>query len=158
MTTTTVTFGVKAIPPDTLDRYRRAGRDDAGNAFVPYPSVDGGEPLRCCLRMSRAGEQIALIAYQPPGGAGPYQETGPVFVHAAACTGYPETGGWPSEFRDRQQVLRGYDDHGRITGAMLVDGSAAEPGIAELLANPDVVTVQSRNVLYGCYMFEVCRS
>jgi hypothetical protein len=100
MGTATVTFQVEAIPRAQLDEIRRAGRDGAGNPFRPL-AADGAEPLRCCLRLSRAGEQIALLAYQPPGGAGPYQETGPVFVHAGLCDGYPSDAGWPPESRCR---------------------------------------------------------
>jgi hypothetical protein len=158
MSTATATFQVDAIPPATLDAIRRAGRDPAGYPLRPFASDEGGEPLRCCLRLSRAGEQIALIAYQPPGGAGPYHETGPVFVHAGACQGYPDGAGWPPEFRGRQQVLRGYDHSGRIADAVLVDGSEAERGITALLGDPRVVLVQSRNVMYGCYMFAIRRA
>lgn len=107
MTAATTTFQVCAIPPRALAAIREVGRDNAGNPFQPFATDTGGEPLRCCLRLSRAGERIALIAYQSPGGAGPFQETGPVFVHAASCDGYPTDGCWPPEFRDRQQVLRG---------------------------------------------------
>jgi hypothetical protein len=81
-----------------------------------------------------------------------------LFVHAAACQGYPESGDWPPEFRTRQQVLRGYDRLGRIATARLVDGAAAEGGIVELLSNSDIVTVRSRNVLWGCYVFEIRRT
>lgn len=158
MSTATATFQIEAITPTTLDAIRRVGRDRAGNRFCPFITHEGGEPLRCCLRLARAGEQIALIAYQPAGGTGPYQETGPVFVHAAVCAGYPDGAGWPPEFRGRQQVLRGYDHSGRIANAVLVDGAEAERGIALLLGDPQVAVVQSRNVLYGCYMFTIRRS
>jgi uncharacterized protein DUF1203 len=157
MTTATATFLVETIPPQALDAVREAGRDQAGNPFRPFASGTGDEPLRCCLRLSRAGEQIALIAYQPPGGAGAYHETGPVFVHAASCEGYPAGAGWPPDFRSWRQVLRAYDHDGRIAGALLVDGTAAELGIATLLDDPRVAMVQSRNVLYGCYMFSIHR-
>jgi hypothetical protein len=157
MDTATVTFEIGAIPPATLDEIRQAGRDVAGNRLDPF-AAEGGEPLRCCLRMPQPGEQIALIAYQPPGGFGPYQEIGPVFVHAAPCDGYARDAGWPPDFRSRQQVLRGYDHDGRIADAMLVNGSAAERGIAALLGDPRIVMVQSRNVMYGCYMFAIRRA
>lgn len=157
MSTVTATFLIDAIPPAALAEIRGTGYDVAGNTFRPYPTGQGGEPLRCCLRPARAGERIALIAYQPPGGSGPYRETGPVFVHAARCDGYPAGSGWPPGFRDRQQVLRAYDRDGRIADAVLVDAAVAEHGIAALLADPRVTVVQSRNVRYGCYMFTIRR-
>jgi hypothetical protein len=151
------TFQIEAIPAAELGRIRAAGHDVNGDPFAPFLDDVGGAPLRCCLRPSRAGERIALIAYRPSGTAGAYAETGPVFVHASSCAGYPVDGGWPPEFRDRQQVLRAYDAAGRIADAILVEGAQAEAGIAKLLADPAHVVVHSRNVLYGCYMFAVSR-
>jgi hypothetical protein len=151
-----MTFHIDAIPPAELARIRAAGHDTQGDPFTAR-EADGAEPLRCCLRLARAGERIALIAYRPTGTAGAYAENGPVFVHAEPCEGYPTDGGWPPEFRDRQQVLRAYDAMGRIADAILVEGTEAEDGIAKLLADPEHVVVHSRNVLYGCYMFAVSR-
>ena len=58
-------FHISAIPPAELAGIRAAGRDVAGNEFRPFVSDRGGEPLRCCLRPSRSGERLALIAYRP---------------------------------------------------------------------------------------------
>jgi hypothetical protein len=157
MSTTAATFLVEAIPATALAEVRESGYDVAGNPYRPYASGEGGEPLRCCLRPARAGERIALIAYRPPGGAGPYRETGPVFAHASACDGYPAGAGWPPEFRDRRQVLRAYDRSGRIADAVLVEAVDGERGLARLLADPRVSLIQSRNVGYGCFMFAVRR-
>ena len=150
------TFQILAIPPHELDAIRRTG-DASGAQLSPVVDDEGGSPLRCCLRPSRPGERIALIAYRPPGTAGAYAETGPAFVHADRCAGYPADGGWPPEFRDRQQVLRAYDATGRIADALLVDGTDAEAGIEKLFADPAHVMLHSRNVLYGCFMFVVAR-
>jgi hypothetical protein len=79
----------------------------------------GGAPLRCCLRNSRAGERVALVSTTPPGPAGAYEETGPVFVHADGCTG-PQSPGYPEEFRSRPQVFRAYDADGAIIGGEVV--------------------------------------
>lgn len=78
----TRTFVFDAIPRSELEKIRAAGADEAGNPLVVQVDVHGGSPLRCCLRETRAGEQVLLIAYTPPGGAGAYAERGPVFIHA----------------------------------------------------------------------------
>jgi hypothetical protein len=149
-------FLIDAIAADRLDALRAAGVDDAGNAFAPFVNGDpDGAPLRCCLRVARTGERLALIAYRPDRTAGAYREVGPVFVHAERCGGYPERETYPSGFRGWRQVQRAYDAEGRIVDALLVEGANAEQGIAKLLADPAVVTVHSRNVLYGCYMFAI---
>jgi uncharacterized protein DUF1203 len=152
-----MTFVVSPLSPAWLETVRRDRVDDAGDRFEPFTADEGGAQLRCCLRHAEAGERLALVAYRPGGTAGAYREIGPVFVHADPCDGYREPG-YPAAFRDRRQVLRAYDRDGRIADAILVEGSAAEDGIRQLLDRPDVATVHSRNVLYGCYIFAIDRA
>jgi len=153
-----MSFVISPISVERLAAVRRDGADDAGERFEPFTAEQDGAPLRCCLREARAGERLALIAYRPDGTAGAYRETGPVFVHADPCAGYSERDTYPAAFRHRSQVLRAYDERGRIADALLIEGVHAEAGIEQLLARPDVATVHSRNVLYGCYMFTIDRS
>jgi len=148
-------FRVRAIRRDELEHIRARGLDDFGNRLEPFMVTEGGAPLRCCLRDAQPGERIALIAYRPASVGGPYAEVGPVFVHAEACAGYADVDRYPEGFRGRNQLLRAYDAQGRQVENVVVDGAAAERGIAGLLARPDVAYLHSRNVLAGCYMFAV---
>jgi hypothetical protein len=144
----------EAIPAAELEGIRAAGRDEAGNSLT-VQTDDGGSPLRCCLRQTRPGEQVMLIAYTPPGTAGAYAERGPVFVHAGPCDGYLTPCQYPPELRDREQVVRAYDQHGRIAdGPLVVGGRQADAVITGMLAWPDVELV---HVGYGCYNFAVRR-
>ena len=158
MTHTTAGTGAltfEAIPAAGLAEIRAAGRDEAGNSLT-VQADNGGSPVRCCLRETRPGERVMLIAYTPPGTAGAYAERGPVFVHADPCEGYPTPRRCPPGLRHRMQVVRAYDRQGRIADGMLAaDGLQAEAVIAEMLARPDVELVHLRNVGYGCYNFAV---
>jgi hypothetical protein len=99
-----------------------------------------------------------LVSVTPPGPAGAYAETGPVFVHADACVG-PATAGYPDEWRTRTQIFRAYCEEGGICGGEIVEPGDQQEQIAErLLAQPGVAFVQSRNVVYGCYMLTMRRS
>lgn len=82
-----MSFVISPIAPERLDTMRDAGTDDAGDRFELLVAHEAGAPLRCCLRESRAGERLALIAYRPHGTAGAYREIGTVFVHAEPCEG-----------------------------------------------------------------------
>src|SRR6185312_14969270 len=78
----------EAIPQARLREIKAAGVDDAGHQLTVQVDLEGGSPLRCCLRESDPGERMLLIAYTPPGTCGAYAERGPVFIHADPCAGY----------------------------------------------------------------------
>jgi hypothetical protein len=154
----TSTLIFEPIPPGQLQEIRAAGMDEVGNRLTPQADTEGGNPLRCCLRETRPGEQVLLIAYTPPGTAGPYAERGPVFIHARSCEGYSSPHLYPPALSHRQQVVRAYDQEGRIADGVLVEnGEHAVALIQEMFARPDVALVHLRNVGYGCYNFAVRR-
>jgi hypothetical protein len=153
-----MTLTYAAIPAAELAAIRAAGRDEAGNVLTPQVDDEGGSPLRCCLRTTRPGEEVLLIAYTPPGGAGGYAERGPVFVHARACEGYRTPDEYPPALYGRKQTVRAYNEQGRIEDGIYVEnGEQADKAIADLLARPGVTLVQLRNVGFGCYNFAVRR-
>jgi len=162
-------FEVRAIAPDVLRELLWS--DDSGNPPVLLTDAKGGAPLRCCLRPSQAGEQIALVSYAPlrrwahevGADPGPYDEVGPVFIHPAACGG-PDGTGYPNWLAAGRRVLRAYSADGRILGGRLV---AADPGgspvpaesaLAEMFAEPAVALVHARALEFGCFTFEVRRA
>ncbi len=155
--TTTGTFLITAIDPAELDQVRQSDRDISGHP-VEHLEATGGEPLRCCLRGALEGEAIILFGYVPPLPPSPYREVGAVFAHATRCDGPGPAYEYPPAWRGRPQVLRAYDRRGWIHAAMTHDGSDPERAIAELLSDPEVVQIQSRNIAYGCYMFTVTRA
>ncbi|RKN15439.1 DUF1203 domain-containing protein [Micromonospora musae] len=155
--TALIRFVIRPLPADLLDAVRRTRRDAAGRP-VEAATAAGGEPLRCCLRDAEPGEELLLFGYAPPVAAGPYREIGPVFAHALPCSGPESTGSYPAAWRGRGQVLRAYDRRGHIHDGRRHDGGDPESVIAELLADPAVRQLHSRNVVHGCYMFAVDRA
>jgi Protein of unknown function (DUF1203) len=160
MTTTTRTarYQVHALPSEALDRVRSTGVDASGAAVVRV-RAEGYEPLRCCLRTARADEDCLLFNYEPGlPAASPYREVGAVFAHAMPCQGPASDEDYPSEWLGRPQVLRAYDDRGWIHPSTRVhDGTDPLTVIDEMLSDPAVVAIHSRNIAYGCYMFTVTR-
>ncbi|MFJ5773403.1 DUF1203 domain-containing protein [Streptomyces sp. NPDC093094] len=153
------TYSARPVEASVLKELCSA--DDAGRETVPVTDEEGGAPLRCCLRRSRPGERIALVAYAPlrrwaaetgvdPGA---YDEQGPVFVHAGECTGF-EGGNLP--FTQARRVLRRYSADGRILGGRLVE-SGFEKALREAFDDPAVALVHVRAVEYGCFLYEVRR-
>ncbi|GGQ48189.1 DUF1203 domain-containing protein [Streptomyces asoensis] len=158
---TAVTRTARPVPADVLDELRRA--DDAGRPPVPVTDEEGGAPLRCCLRRSEPGESIVLVSYAPlrrwaaATGAdpGPYDEQGPVFVHARECAG---PAGEELPFTGARRVVRRYSAAGHILGGRLVeDPGGFGAAFAEAFADPEVSLVHVRAVEYGCFLYEVRR-
>lgn len=150
---TPTTTHIHPIPADVLARVRAGSTDVSGNP-VEYPTASGGEPLRCCLRDARHGEELALFGYEPPLPSSPYREIGAVYAHATPCDGPASEYDYPTDWHGRQQVLRAYDERGWIHPATTVhDGTDPVTALAAVLAEPGVVQVHSRNIAYGCYMF-----
>ncbi|MFF3888387.1 DUF1203 domain-containing protein [Streptomyces sp. NPDC001914] len=163
------TYSARPIGAAVLKELRDT--DDAGRRPVPLTDEEGGSPLRCCLRRSEPGERLCLVSYAPlrrwaaRTGAepGPYDETGPVFVHADACAG-PATDALP--FTNAHRTVRRYSATGRILGGRLVEtpsgtpsssGEAFTEAFAEAFADPEVALVHVRAVEYGCFLYEVRR-
>jgi hypothetical protein len=160
MTSTTpdcAVLTVLAIDPDRLAAMRAAGADEHGSPFVPYPAR-GWEPLRCCLRIARPDEQIALIGYRPFATVSPWAEVGPVYVHGAACAGLRTDTGLPPELRTGPRILRGYHADGSLAYDHIThvpEGVDIEAPLRELLAAPEVAEVHVRAVLTQCFTYAV---
>ncbi|MGR8007893.1 DUF1203 domain-containing protein [Streptomyces hypolithicus] len=162
------THEARAIDPAALKQLRE--RDDAGLTRQPVTDPQGGAPLRCCLRHSEAGEQIVLVSYAPlrrwaaQTGAepGPYDECGPVFIHAEECGGQTSGPGYPAELHGARRVLRAYNAQGHILGGTLIEipgerAAEVDSALRDVFADPAVALVHVRAVEFGCFMVEVHR-
>ncbi len=157
------------IGPAVLKELRDT--DDGGATSTPYTDPEGGAPLRCCLRRSRAGERIALVTYAPLrrwaaetwARPGAYDEQGPVFIHAGECGGpAADRAGYPFAGAGALRTVRRYDSEGRIVGGRLLEipeaaDEAFDAAFAEAFTDPEVALVHVRAVEYGCFLFEVRR-
>lgn len=156
--TTTIPFTVHPLDAGRLAGLLAAGRDDQGHPVRTHTVTEaGGTPLRCCLREAVPGEQVALLGWRLDLPAGPYQEVGPVFVHADGCAGYDAPARYPAGFAARPQVQRAYGADGSLLDSRAVGPGQAEASLADFLGRPEVAVVHSRNPLHGCYMFAVRR-
>ncbi|MGW0601500.1 DUF1203 domain-containing protein [Streptomyces sp. NPDC002776] len=153
-------YRVRPVPAPALKELRSL--DDAGRPAVPLTDEEGGAPLRCCLRRSAPGERIALVSYAPlrrwaaETGAdpGPYDEQGPVFLHAEECAGPDEGDGYP--FAHAHRTVRRYSADGRILGGALV-AAPDDDAFRDAFDDPAVALVHVRAVEYGCFLYEVTR-
>jgi hypothetical protein len=143
---------IHAIPSETARKLAIA--DDHHEHFAEA----AGAPLRCCLRHAEAGEPLFLFRYSPAQGAGPYEEVGPVFVHADECAGPERTDAYPADLRTSPRVFRAYNAEGRIVTGELSEPDRFEDTIEGLFANPEVESLQVRSLSHGCFLFAITRS
>lgn len=151
-------YTVHAIEPDELDRVRR-GLDDHGNLVEEFVS-EGDDQLRCCLRLSQAGESLLVMAHAPLTSRRPWAEVGPVFVHALECRPRQHRAGLPEFIGDAPRVLRSYTAEGdlyyrgiRVTAA----GENVDAVLSRLFDDPEVAQVHVRNLAAQCFILRVTR-
>lgn len=145
---------IHALPNDVLDHARKlAGTDEHHELHADSP----GAPLRCCLRKAQVGEPVVLFRHRPAAGTGPYEELGPVFVHADPCDGPASTTAFPEAFSHAPRTLRAYTADGRIHDGEIAPPEALDETLTRLFDNPEVAEIQVRSVSHGCFLFAVTR-
>jgi len=150
-----VRFQIRPLDGAYADRIRASLLDDFGNQLKTQTGV--AAPCRSCLRITQPGEPVIVFAHRPFMTAGPYAESGPVFIHATPCETYADAAQFPPEFRQRCLTMRGYNREGTIERAELSTPGDPEASLARLFAVTLVCFVHVRNPAWGCYDFQVDR-
>lgn len=149
---------VRAIDPARLDVVYTTGMDGHGNQVRPFAAAGQGEPLRCCLRYAEPSEHITLISYAPFDHPSVWTEVGPVYIHAARCSGYAPTGRLPEQLANGPGVLRTYradDTMNYDHNTVVTDEADLTPIVERLLREPDVATVHVRTLAPQCFLYAV---
>jgi uncharacterized protein DUF1203 len=148
---------IVAMPTEATEHIRESLRDEYGNVIVASVQHGSG-PCRHCLRYSEPGEPLLLFSYRPFGEPRPYQEVGPVFIHAGPCTRHVSANSMPDDFADRPVVLRPYDKEDNIADSQrFADAGEAAIIARELLSDANVAYVHARSRSHGCYLFRIER-
>ena len=148
-------YRIVPLPSGVAEAARQAYAAGAADHSLVTADLPSGYPCRHCLRWATPGEQMILFTYAAID-SGPYQERGPIFVHAEPCTRYAEIESYPAEFREGR-VIRAYDKGKSIIDARVVNGERPEAAIEDLLQNPRAAFLHVRSVGYGCYTMGVER-
>ena len=122
----------------------------------------GVEVLQTTIRARSIGSAIVERAQETGADPGPYDECGPVFVHAEDCGGPTFGPGYPVRLHGPRRVLRAYDARGHILGGHLVElprerAEEMDRPLREAFADPAVAVVHVRAVEFGCFLAEVRR-
>ena len=143
-----------------LATLRSSGVDHGGNPVESFLDEAEGWPLRCCLRDSRPGERLAIVAWSPFPWQGVYAEVGPIVIHRDDCGGRQELG-VPLQFLSRRQIVRPYGHDHRIAydDVAIVEPDGSLPTVLrDVLSRDWIDFALVRNVSAGCYSFTARRS
>lgn len=152
----TSNFRIVALSTEIADAARRAAKAGARDQAVVSADSQDGYPCRHCLRWAKPGERLILFPFAAVAPGRPYSESGPIFVHAEACTRYATTEKFPADFREGR-ALRAYDSQHDMIAAEVVNKEGPEAVIERFLQNPETAFVHVRSASHGCYTMEVER-
>jgi len=153
-----MTLHVRGIPTEDATRLRQGGVDANGQTPHLIKAQGGANPCRHCLGLIAEGEPMLVLSYRPFAAAQPYAESGPIFLHQAACGRYDsaELPGW-FQFMD-PAVIRGYgaNDWIRYDTGNVVRGADLAHAAASILEDESVAYVHIRSK-FGCFQCRVER-
>lgn len=117
-----------------------------------------GFPCRVSLQDAAVGESLILLNYEHLPVASPYRSGHAIYVREAAQETKLAVDEVPELLRIRLLSLRAFDRDGMMRAADVVHGSAVEPVIEQMLADPKVEYLHVHNAKPGCYAARVERA
>ncbi len=156
-------FKVLPIKPELAQEIREKMIDQDGHQlFVSIANENGYGPCRSCLKQFVTGDRRIVFSYSPNDVDHPYNETGPIYIHAEACEPYQETDAFPPEVEHGRikfpLVFRAYNEKGVMIDAVLQNGEPASSTIESLFENDKVAFAHVRNAQVGCFVAHVDRA
>ena len=117
-----------------------------------------GFPDRVEIRDAEPGESVLLVNYEHQPAETPYRSSHAVFIREGAEKTYDRIGEIPPALNGRLIALRAFDAEHMIVDADVADGSALEPLIERLLANPKAAYLHAHYAKRGCYAARIERA
>ena len=115
-------------------------------------------PCRVTLDDAETGERLILLNYEHQPADSPFRSTYGIYVRETADASVTTVDALPPALRRRLLSLRGFDAAGMLRDADVVEGAAAEPVIARMLADPDVAYLHAHYARPGCYAARIDRA
>lgn len=114
-------------------------------------------PCRVSLDDAAPGESVILLNFQHQGADTPYRQQGPIYVRERQAR-FDAAGVIPPALHRRTLSLRGFDAHGMMIEADLIEGAEAERLIARIFANESVAYIHAHYARRGCFAARINRA
>ena len=141
------------IPCENVIGWQAAGVDSYGLPAKQKISDGDGFLCRHCQENIGKGDPYLVLAHRPFSGLHAYAETGPIFVHAAACRRADSGDTPPAIFNSASYILSGYDNGETIvygTGGV-VDRARIIDTAETILDKPAVAFIHARSAQNNCF-------
>ena len=115
-------------------------------------------PCRVTLVDREVGEQMLLLNHVSHDVEGPYRASHAIFVTEGISGAAEFVDEVPPVFATRVLSLRGFDNRGMMSEAVLTQAGEADEGIRALLSNPAVATIHAHNATRGCFAAKIERN
>jgi len=148
--------GLDAAPFQPLFTLDEASLKDR-RAVRQTADAQPGFPCRISLTDAPVGAEVILVNYEHQSADTPYRSRHAIYVRDGEET-YDAVDQVPEQLRLRTLSLRAFDATGFICAADLVAGTALEPALEALLADPAVAYVHAHFAKFGCYAARIDRA
>lgn len=116
-----------------------------------------GFPCRVTLEDAVPGETVLLLNHASRTDAGPYRTSHAILVREGEMATARYVNAVPPVFGPRVLSLRGFDADGMMVDAMLTQPGAADAGLQQMFARPEIVEVDVHNAARGCFAARAVR-
>jgi hypothetical protein len=130
---------------------------DARGMCRMIADADFGYPDRVTLSDVPTGTELILLNFHHQTADTAYNATGPIFVSRGEGGPVQLVDQVPDCLRRRQLSLRGYDQVGMMTQAVLADGADFETAIETLFDVPGTSYVHAHYATRGCFAARIDR-
>jgi Protein of unknown function (DUF1203) len=150
---------IVALPTEVAETIRATLRSPVYGFPAHTEVATDAAPCRHCLRTFAVGEdRRILFTYDRFARVESLPQPGPVYVHADACSRYPEDAGFPEELRGSPRTLEGYRRGRCLIAQEYVDDGKFEPAIEKLFSRSEIDYLQVNSTTAGCFTFRIERA
>lgn len=144
-------FRVRGLPAEQFqDLFRLSDVELERRLARRVVAENSGYPCRISLTDAEPGDTVILLNYEHQSVASPFRSSHAIYVREGERT-FDAVDDVPQQLRKRVLSLRGFDRHGMLLQADLVDGKQLESGIEAMFAAPAVDYIHAHFAKPGCY-------
>lgn len=153
-----MSFRLKGLPAEQFaDFFLLSERELAArNAVRRIADAKPGYPCRISLTDAEPGQEVILTHFEHHAVASPFRASHAIYVRKDERT-FDAVDQVPEQLRLRLLSVRGFDTHGMLVDADVVEGAQLEPLIERLFKDERVEYLHVHFARPGCYAARVER-